>query len=810
MNERHWTRDWLGWLLLIVPVSAVLGTVMLVRDIGTPFGGYLSFMWINQSVGIVDTFTPVWWPGLAEAGLKTEGSVWEANGQPYNPAVRQVFADAAGAGESHVLILHDDHAIGPTNKPVRVMPFTWRHLLEAKFPEWISGLAFGLLALAVYRAQPGATTNRAFVLVASVVAIYRFLAIHSIFTGELGFSNWLRSFHSLDAAFVGAATVYFAISFPEPWESRWRRPLVISLFAYGAATGVIAVAAQVPYLPTETFHWNQRLGEISYNLMIYAYMVGVIALLVRLVMIGAKARTSPRNRRIALILFLGIVAALPMLILTVLNAVPLYSGEAINYLGGLDLRYLLIAVALAFAFIIIRYQSMQSPSRLFLGVLLLAGSGLLAGIAAWVWTLFQPNWPESLDSPPTLLFFAVALTSGMVWSLLANWRGALGRMFDWERHSYATTREFGRRIAATGDLKALPQTIASVLSDEMQLEQVGVWLRTDQTTDWLQLYGRAGERQVTWPNRLRTGAAELSDPSPFSLVGANPAPGWCRPLQATHFEVVAPMQTDGEWVGLIALGGRWDEEIFDDRDLELAEQIAQQATLFIVAAQTAAELRQMPGRMADVQEQERTRLAQELHDTIQQFLGRLPFYLAVSRDTLERSPERAMELLDRSISDVEEAAHQLRLIRHNLAPSQLQGGLTLPLSAMANQFQRRTGKPLVLTVAPDIDAQTSLVTRHAMYRVIQQALDNVEAHAEAGEVTVDVTRENGRVQFAVCDDGRGFSDAQRGTAQAAGSFGLLSMQARLESCGGDMEITSTPGQGTTVWGWVPVVELVDD
>ncbi len=573
----------------------------------------------------------------------------------------------------------------------------------------------------------------------------------------------------------------------------------------------VALLSEMPWLPAEPISFNQLFSDIAYRLMIFGYVVGLVTLLAKLTMIAFQSRTSRRTRRISVILFSGMLIALPMLILTAIDGTTLGFGPGDQvFLGGLDLRYLLIAVALAFGYVIIRYQSMQSPSRLFIAVLLISFSGLLAGIAAWVWTLFQSNWPASMQSPPLLILLRLALTSGMVWSLLANWRGALGRMFDWERHSYATTREFGRRIAATGDLKALPQTIASVLSDEMQLEQVGVWLRTDQTTDWLQLYGQAGERQAAWPNRLRTGAAELSDPSPFSLVGANPAPGWCRPLQATHFEVVAPMQTDGEWVGLIALGGRWDEEIFDDRDLELAEQIAQQATLFIVAAQTAAELRQMPGRMADVQEQERTRLAQELHDTIQQFLGRLPFYLAVSRDTLERSPERAMELLDRSISDVEEAAHQLRLIRHNLAPSQLQGGLTLPLSAMANQFQRRTGKPLVLTVAPDIDAQTSLVTRHAMYRVIQQALDNVEAHAEAGEVTVDVTRENGRVQFAVCDNGRGFSDAQRGTAQAAGSFGLLSMQARLESCGGDMEITSTPGQGTTVWGWVPVVVQATD
>ncbi len=811
MVERHWTRDWLGWLLLAVPIVALMAFANLVRDLGHPFGGYLSFSWINRSDGLVDIPTPIWWPGIIEGELELNGTLLTIDGLDYGPNVRAAMAAAAEAGRNTVAIGQATSSGEVAIRQVPVVAFTFTHLLEIKFPEWINGIAFLMLAVAVYQAQPDSVTNRSFALVAAIVATYRLIISHSIYLGYPGYSNLLQMVFSTTASLVGMALLWFAVNFPKPLEESRRKYVKMFAVIYATITMIVAVLAEMPWLPAEPISYNQLFGDIAYRLMIFGYVVGLIALLTRLTMIAIQSRSDRRMRRISLILFSGMIIAMPMLILTAIDGRNLSIGmDDRVFLGGLDLRYLLVAVAVAFGYVIIRYQSMQSPSRLFLAVLLLAGSGLLAGIAAWVWTLFQPDWPESMASPPSLLFFAVALTSGVVWSLLANWRGALGRLFDWERQSYFVTREFGRRIMGNGDLKMLPQTIADTLAEELALEQVGVWLRDRSSTDYLQLAGQVGQIQSGWPQKMRAQSLLNGQSAPFSLVGGKPVPGWCRPLQASHFEVVAPLQSDDQLIGLIALGGRWDEEIFDDRDLELAELIAQQATLFVVAAETTAELRQMPGRMADVQEQERTRLAQELHDTIQQFLGRLPFYLAVSRDSLATSPERAIELLDRSIGDVEEAAHSLRLIRHNLAPSQLQSGLSLPLSAMATQFQRRTGTPLLLGVSPDIDAQTTLATRHAMYRVIQQALDNVEAHAQASEVAVDVTREDGRVHFSVRDDGRGFTSDQRGRAQAAGSFGLLSMRARLESCGGEMELVSIPGQGTTVCGWVPVAEPAED
>jgi len=270
--------------------------------------------------------------------------------------------------------------------------------------------------------------------------------------------------------------------------------------------------------------------------------------------------------------------------------------------------------------------------------------------------------------------------------------------------------------------------------------------------------------------------------------------------------VAVPAGPDGP-IGLLGLGKRWDEEVFHDRDLEIVELIAQQSALFLLTARQIEELRQVPRRVSDAQERERFKIAQELHNTIQQFLGRLPFYLEVSRRAAHDAPAQADALLQRCIEDVERAAKAVRQIRANLAPFQLQHGLVEPLHDFVQRFSVRHGLPARVIVTPELDAVLSGEARHALFRVIQQALDNTVSHAQASQVTVTLQQLDGRVTFEVCDDGQGSSLTERAQAEAHGSFGLKSMRDRIESQGGAFEFVSTPGGGTTVRGWVPAQRL---
>jgi signal transduction histidine kinase len=187
-------------------------------------------------------------------------------------------------------------------------------------------------------------------------------------------------------------------------------------------------------------------------------------------------------------------------------------------------------------------------------------------------------------------------------------------------------------------------------------------------------------------------------------------------------------------------------------------------------------------------------------------LGRLPFYLEVSRSAARDDPAQADALLQRCIDDVEQAAKTVRQIRANLAPFQLQKGLVEPLQDYVQRFSARHAWQATVYIEPETDAALTSEARHAVYRVVQQALDNIASHAQAKQVSVIVGRLDGRVQFEVTDDGVGSSEADRAQAQARGSFGLKSMRDRIESLGGEFEIASRLGQGTRVRGWLPVQE----
>ena len=165
-------------------------------------------------------------------------------------------------------------------------------------------------------------------------------------------------------------------------------------------------------------------------------------------------------------------------------------------------------------------------------------------------------------------------------------------------------------------------------------------------------------------------------------------------------------------------------------------------------------------------------------------------------------------MLQNCIAEVELAAATVRELQSNLAPRHLEKGLTRPLRLLLDRFRVRTGITIEDRISPAIDQTLSLDARHALYRVVQQALDNIAAHAQANHVDMQITVESSRVRFAVADDGHGFSAEDRSRAEERGSFGLKSMSARITSLQGEFFIEGSSPVGTRVSGWLPVAPLM--
>lgn len=214
------------------------------------------------------------------------------------------------------------------------------------------------------------------------------------------------------------------------------------------------------------------------------------------------------------------------------------------------------------------------------------------------------------------------------------------------------------------------------------------------------------------------------------------------------------------------------------------------------------DLRQLAAQLIRVQEEERQRIARDLHDDINQRLALLTIDVEALERQLSTAPTHTLRAV-RAIEDrVIELSDDVRHLAHQLHPSILNDlGLSIALQRFVDDFTARTG------VQGDFIDQDSLKIRDqqiatCLYRVAQESLMNVSRHAKAKQVRIELGRWQDGLRLMISDDGVGFDrDRQH---DKRGRLGLLSMKERVALVGGMLDIESVEGQGTRVCAWVPL------
>ncbi|MBP9904987.1 MAG: response regulator [Rhodoferax sp.] len=208
------------------------------------------------------------------------------------------------------------------------------------------------------------------------------------------------------------------------------------------------------------------------------------------------------------------------------------------------------------------------------------------------------------------------------------------------------------------------------------------------------------------------------------------------------------------------------------------------------------QLKALSRRVLEAQEQERRRVAVELHDELGQSLTAIKINLQLSERFKDKSPA---DLNLENIRIVEDALQQVRRLATTLRPSMLDDlGLSPALKWMSDQAAQRGGftvhffhERVQARLAPEIET--------ACFRIVQEALTNITRHAQARRVSIQLGREGDEMVLLVQDDGLGFDlPAMHERAVAGGSLGVLGMQERATLIGGQLDIESVPGQGTTL------------
>ena len=234
------------------------------------------------------------------------------------------------------------------------------------------------------------------------------------------------------------------------------------------------------------------------------------------------------------------------------------------------------------------------------------------------------------------------------------------------------------------------------------------------------------------------------------------------------------------------------------------EEIDRLASSFHGLLERIEEERRRSGQLAmRAQEEERRRLARDLHDEVNQALTAILLRLeALAQETsAEHAPEvRELKRL------VNQAMDELLNLARQLRPSALDDhGLVPAVETQLKRFSARTGIEVRLDTAGDPDELPEVV-QTAIYRVAQEALTNVTRHAGATVVEMDLEEEEGSAELRVRDDGGGFdpSIAARSASEVqGGGLGLVGMVERARLVGGELDVRSAPGGGTTITLRVP-------
>jgi signal transduction histidine kinase len=193
--------------------------------------------------------------------------------------------------------------------------------------------------------------------------------------------------------------------------------------------------------------------------------------------------------------------------------------------------------------------------------------------------------------------------------------------------------------------------------------------------------------------------------------------------------------------------------------------------------------------------QERNRLARELHDTLAHSLSGVAVQLEAVKTLWDTSPEGARAMLEGSLAATRSGLTETRRALQALRASPLEDlGLGLAIRSLAESAAVRNGLVLDLNI-PDRLENLSPDVEQALYRVAQEALENIGKHADAHNVKISLIQENSTVELIISDDGRGFEPQ---SIDLLNQFGLQGIRERTDMLGGDLEVVSRQGGGTTI------------
>ncbi len=382
-----------------------------------------------------------------------------------------------------------------------------------------------------------------------------------------------------------------------------------------------------------------------------------------------------------------------------------------------------------------------------------------------------------------------------------------------ETHHLSRKVEALTRIAAhaafAGSLEATLEKLAEHVVQATGTVAAGVCL-VDENLEDLRIFGSYGfpkgpDVEARWKEAVRRGARLPNTDSvreKRTLIHANARQ---KLLNDPLYEPMHPVLRDAAWDTVVSVPliyrnrGVGALNVFyprgknpGDAEVTFLAAIADQAAVAVMNAQLFEEAKEKAIL------EERQRLARELHDSVSQALYGIALGARTARTLLDRDPPQAVEPLDYVLSLAEAGLAEMRALIFELRPEALESeGLIAALTKQIESARARHGLEVhgEWSSEPDMPYEV----KEAVYRIAQEALNNIIKHARARRVDVRLSSNPGEVLLEVNDDGVGFASENL----SPGHLGLHSMRERAARLAGTLQVESAPAQGTRIRVRIP-------
>ncbi len=386
----------------------------------------------------------------------------------------------------------------------------------------------------------------------------------------------------------------------------------------------------------------------------------------------------------------------------------------------------------------------------------------------------------------------------------------------WEQETMST---IDRQLVSTVDLQKVLETISHHAKILTRANWAGVMLIDPSTNSAQWRAAKGNERPLpSEPFRLGETHAAIARSREALVIqdfGNNPRfpVEEFPPFKEEHIISAArfPLVVEKEIQGQLMVGYRQHHE-FSPRELRLLNSLAEKSSIALANAQLydsllsrEKELEQLSGARVHAQEEERRRIAREIHDSLGQMLTAIKFNVEILEDSSDLQRAEDQQRLADIKGLLDSAMEEAREISYNLMPSVLVDfGLVPALQLLCDQFAKRNSLKLTFH-SNGIDHRLDPAVEIGLYRIAQEALNNVAKHANATEVNVQLIADGKHLRLLIDDDGRGFKiSAFDQLGGPRHGMGLVSMRERASSFRGSFVIDSKPGRGTEIIVEIPL------